>query len=157
MIGKRKDELGGSLYYNLFGELGANVPSPDLNEVKNQIYAITDCIDNKLIKSCHDISDGGIAVALSEMTFENNIGCSVIIPGTLSVEKLLFSETGGFIIEVEDSETENVNEIFNNHNINLDLIGETSKDQKLVVNDVINIEVEEMKSLWTNGLREKIK
>ena len=157
MIGKRKDELGGSLYYNLFGELGANVPSPDLNEVKDQIYAITDCIDNKLIESCHDISDGGIAVALSEMTFENNIGCSVTIPGTLSVEKLLFSETGGFIIEVEDSKTENVNEIFNNHNINLELIGETCKDQKLVVNDAINMEVEEIKSLWTNGLREKIK
>ena len=91
------------------------------------------------------------------MTFENNIGCSVTIPGTLSVEKLLFSETGGFIIEVEDSKTENVNEIFNNHNINLELIGETSKDQRLVVNDAINMEVEEIKSLWTDGLREKIK
>ena len=157
MIGQRKDELGGSLYYNLFGELGANVPNPDLNEVKNQIYAITDCIDDKLIESCHDISDGGIAVALSEMTFENNIGCSVTIPGTLSVEKLLFSETGGFIIEVEDSNTKNVNEIFNKHNINLELIGETCKDQKLVVNDAINMEVAEMKSLWTDGLREKIK
>ena len=157
MVGQRKDELGGSLYYSLFGELGANVPSPDLNEVKNQIYAITDCIDDKLIESCHDISDGGIAVALSEMTFENNIGCSVTIPGTLSVEKLLFSETGGFIIEVEDSKIENVNEVFNNHNINLELIGETSKNQKLVVNDAINMEVEEIKSLWTNGLREKIK
>ena len=157
MIGQRKDELGGSLYYNLFGELGVNVPSPDLNEVKDQIYAITDCIDNKLIESCHDISDGGIAVALSEMTFENNIGCSVNIPGILPVEKLLFSETGGFVIEVEDSKTKNVNEIFNKHNINLDLIGETCKDQKLVVNNAINMEVEEMKSLWTNGLREKIK
>ena len=157
MVGQRKDELGGSLYYNLFGELGANVPSPDLNEVKDQIYAITDCIDNKLIESCHDISDGGIAVALSEMTFENNIGCSVTIPGILSIEKLLFSETGGFIIEVEDSKTENVSEIFNNHNINLELIGETCKNQRLVVNDAINMEVEEIKSLWTNGLREKIK
>ena len=91
------------------------------------------------------------------MTFENNIGCSVTIPGTLSIEKLLFSETGGFIIEVEDSKTENVNEIFNNHNINFELIGETCKDQRLVVNDTINMEVEEIKSLWTNGLREKIK
>ena len=157
MVGKRKDELGGSLYYNLFGELGANVPSPDLNEVKDQIYAITDCIDNRLIESCHDISDGGIAIALSEMTFENNIGCSVNIPGELSTEKLLFSETGGFIIEVEDSKTENVNKIFNKYNISLELIGETSKDQQLIINDAINIEVEEMKNLWTNGLRDKIR
>tara|TARA_Y100000022_G_scaffold89528_1_gene77088 strand:- start:227 stop:700 length:474 start_codon:yes stop_codon:yes gene_type:complete len=157
MVGKRKDELGGSLYYNLFGELGANVPSPDLNEVENQIYAITDSIDNNLIESCHDISDGGIAIALSEMTFENNIGCSVTIPGELSTEKLLFSETGGFIIEVEDSKTDSVNKIFNKFNISLELIGETSKDQKLIINDAINIEVEEIKDLWTNGLRDKIR
>ena len=91
------------------------------------------------------------------MTFENNIVCSVTIKWKLSVDKWLFSETGGFIIEVEDSKTENVNEIFNNHHINLELIGETCKDQRLVVNDTINMEVEEIKSLWTNGLREKIK
>ena len=157
MIGSRKDELGGSLYYNLFNQLGANVPNPDLNEVKNQIYAVTDCVDNRLIESCHDISDGGIAIALSEMTFENNIGCSVTIPGQLSIEKLLFSETGGFIIEVEDFKTKNVNEIFDKYSINLELIGKTSKDKKLIINDVINIEVQEIKDLWTNGLRDKIK
>ena len=140
-----------------FGELGANVPSPELIEVKHQIYAITDCIDNKLIASCHDISDGGIAIALSEMTFENNIGCSVTIPGELSIEKLLFSETGGFIIEVENSKTKNVNEIFNKHKISLELIGETCKGHKLIINDAINIKIEEIKNLWMNGLRDKIK
>ena len=128
-----------------------------MNEVKDQIYAITDCIDNKLIESCHDISDGGIAIALSEMTFENNIGCSVNIPGKLSTEKLLFSETGGLIIEAEYSKINNVNKIFNKYNISLELIGETSKDQQLIINDAINIEVEEIKDLWTNGLRDKIR
>ena len=43
------------------------------------------------------------------------------------------------------------------NNISLALIGETSKDQKLIINDAINIKVEEMKDLWTNGLRDKIK
>ena len=37
MVGKRKNELGGSIYYELFNELGANVPKPDLEEVKNEI------------------------------------------------------------------------------------------------------------------------
>ena len=40
MIGKRKNELGGSLYYSLHKELGANVPNPNIDEVKDQIYAI---------------------------------------------------------------------------------------------------------------------
>ena len=57
-------------------------------EVKDQIYAITDCIEKKLFLSCHDISDGGLAVAISEMTFKNNIGCDVMVPGNLVLEKL---------------------------------------------------------------------
>ena len=56
MIGERKNELGGSVYYSLYNELGSNLPRPDLIEIKNQIFAITDCIDEKLFLSCHDIA-----------------------------------------------------------------------------------------------------
>ena len=157
MIGKRKDELGGSLYYSLHKELGANVPNPDIDEVKNQIYAITDSIDNNLISACHDISDGGVAVTLSEMTFENNIGCSVNISGELSVEKLLFSETGGFIIEVIDSNVDAIKKIFQSYDLKIDLIGETTKEKYIKINDKIDLNTEEAKKLWLGGLRNKIK
>ncbi|MBT4635910.1 MAG: phosphoribosylformylglycinamidine synthase subunit PurL, partial [Candidatus Marinimicrobia bacterium] len=100
MIGDRKDELGGSVYYSLYNELGARVPKPDLDEVKNQIFAVTDCIDQGLFLSCHDIADGGVASAISEMTFGNSIGCNVKIESDLSPDKILFSETGGFILEI---------------------------------------------------------
>ena len=79
MIGERKNELGGSVYYSLYNELGANVPKPNFEEVKNQIFALTDCIDDGLVSSCHDIADGGLASALAEMTFGNGIGCNVKI------------------------------------------------------------------------------
>ena len=157
MIGERKDELGGSLYYSIHEELGANVPNPNIDEVKDQIYAITDSIDSKLIRACHDISDGGVAVTLSEMTFENNIGCSVNIPGKLSFEKLLFSETGGFIIEVIDSNVDEIKKIFQSYNLEIDLIGVTTKEKYIKINDKIDLSTEETKNLWLNGLRDKIK
>ena len=157
MIGKRKDELGGSLYYSLHKELGANVPNPNIDEVKDQIYAITDSIDSNLINACHDISDGGVAVTLSEMTFENNIGCSVNISGELSVEKLLFSETGGFIIEVIDSNVDAIKKIFQHYDLRIDLIGETTKEKYIKINNKIDLNTEEAKELWLNGLRDKIK
>ena len=157
MIGKRKDELGGSLYYSLHKELGANVPNPNIDEVKDQIYAITDSIDSNLVNACHDISDGGVAVTLSEMTFENNIGCSVNIPGKLSVEKLLFSETGGFIIEVINSNVDEIKAIFQSYNLEIDLIGETTKEKYIKINNKIDLNTEEAKELWLNGLRDKIK
>jgi len=157
MIGARKNELGGSLYYDLHGELGANVPTPDLNEAKNQVYAITDCIDQSLLSSCHDISDGGIATALSEMTFENNIGLCVTVPGGLAIETLLFTETGGFVIEVDEKNLPQVESILRGYNLDHYNIGTTTKEPKIIINGSIDISVEEAKHLWSNGLRDKIK
>ena len=157
MLGARKNELGGSLFYDLHGELGANVPTPDLNEAKNQVYAITDCIDQGLLSSCHDISDGGIATALSEMTFENNIGICVTVPGILAIEKLLFTETGGFVIEVDEKNLPQVELIFQGYDLDCYNIGSTTEESKIVVNGSIDISVEEAKHLWSNGLRDKIK
>ncbi|HIN01791.1 MAG TPA: phosphoribosylformylglycinamidine synthase subunit PurL, partial [Candidatus Marinimicrobia bacterium] len=108
MVGERKDELGGSVYYSVFDQLGANIPKPNLEEMKNQIFALTDCIDDGLVLSCHDISDGGVASALSEMTFGNGVGCDVNIDSDLQTDKILFSETGGFVLEVS---SENVGAI----------------------------------------------
>ena len=157
MIGARKNELGGSLFYDLHGELGANVPTPDLNEAKNQVYAITDCIDQILLSSCHDISDGGIATALSEMTFENNIGLCVTIPGDLAIEKLLFTETGGFVIEIDEKNLSQVESVLQGYDLDCYNIGTTTKEPKISINDSIDISVEEAKHLWDNGLRNKIK
>jgi len=157
MIGERKDELGGSLFYDIHNELGANVPTPDLDEAKNQIYAITDCIDQNLFYACHDISDGGIAVALSEMTFENNIGCSVHIQGNLSLGKLLFTETGGFVVEVKNTNIQKVERILKSYELNYSNIGKTTSTAKIKMNDVVNISLVAAKKLWSDGLRNKLK
>ncbi len=155
MIGKRKNELGGSVYYSLHGEMGANVPKPALEEVKIQIFALTDCIDDSLVLSCHDISDGGIASALAEMTFKRGVGCGVTIVGNLSVEKLLFSETGGFVLESSSENVETIKENFSKYKLDVFEIGKTGGDL-IQINNVINISVNETKEAWTNGLREKL-
>ncbi|MBT3215832.1 MAG: phosphoribosylformylglycinamidine synthase subunit PurL [Candidatus Marinimicrobia bacterium] len=155
MIGERKDELGGSVYYSLFDELGANVPKPNLKEVKNQIFALTDCIDAGLILSCHDIADGGIASAIAEMTFENAIGCKVKIDSELSTDKILFSETGGFALEVSPENLDKINTVFSKYGLNAIEIG-TTGGSKIQINGVIKVSVNKTKEAWTNGLRNKL-
>ena len=155
MIGERKDVLGGSAYYSLFNELGANVPKPNLEEVKNQIFALTDCIDDGLVLSCHDIADGGVATAIAEMTFENDIGYSVEIESDLSVDKVLFSETGGFVVEVSSENINIVKSVFLNYGLDVFEIGFTGGEQ-LKMNSVVNLPVVEAKDSWTNGLRKKL-
>ena len=155
MIGERKNELGGSVYYSLYNKMGANVPKPNLEEVKNQIFALTDCIDGGLVLSCHDIADGGIASALAEMTFGNDIGCDINIDSNLLNQKLLWSETGGFILEISLENLDEINTIFSHVELDVYEIGKTIGNL-IQINNVIGLTVNKAKEAWTNGLREKL-
>jgi len=155
MVGQRKNEMGGSAYFHLNNELGSNLPKPDLQEVKNQIYALTDCIDNDRVLSCHDISDGGIAVALAEMTFKNNIGCKVSIESNLRVDEILFSETGGFLLEASDENINNITKCFSEYDLEVFVIGKTVSNN-IMINDALNISIEQGRDAWENGLTNKL-
>ena len=155
MIGERKDELGGSVYYSLFNELGANIPKPNFEEVKNQIFALTDCIDDGMVLSCHDIADGGIASALAEMTFGNEIGCTVKIKSGLASDKILFSETGGFVLEVSLEKLDKIKSAFLIYGLDTFEIG-TTGGSHIKLNGVVKISVNKTKEAWTNGLRDKL-
>ena len=155
MIGQRKNEMGGSAYFHLNNELGTNLPKPDLQEVKKQIYGLTDCIDNNMVLSCHDISDGGIAVALAEMTFKNNIGCTVSIESDLRIDEILFSETGGFILEVNDENIHSITNCFSKYDLEVFVIGKTVS-KNIMINEEINISIEQGRDAWENGLTNKL-
>ena len=155
MIGERKNELGGSILYQLFEELGSNIPKPDLVEVRDQIYAITDCAEKALVLSCHDISDGGAATSIAEMTFGNNIGCSIKISSQLKEHQVLFSETGGFILETAKDRTEKVMQAFKAYDLEIFFIGETG-GERIQLNNSIDIKILEARDRWEQGLRDKL-
>ncbi|MDO8481386.1 MAG: phosphoribosylformylglycinamidine synthase subunit PurL, partial [Nanoarchaeota archaeon] len=106
MVGGRKDSLGGSIYYDLHGQTGANIPKTDFTGERNMIYAVIDAIDKRLLLSCHDVSDGGVVATLSEMMLggeaDGEIGAAVTFDSSLPLWKTLFSESGGFVFEVEE-------------------------------------------------------
>ncbi len=156
MLGERKDECGGSVFYQLYDELGAKVPKPDLATVNKEIHAVYEAIQADLVLSAHDISEGGIAVALSEMSFKNGIGVNVNIPGDLPTEKKLFSETGGFVLEIAREKLKVVLALFQNANVSAYPIGETKPDAYLHMNNVIALSLDAAKMAWENGLRSRL-
>ena len=156
MVGERKDECGGSVYYQLHNQLGANVPRPDFAQFGAEVHAVSYAIQNGMVLAAHDISEGGIAAALAEMSFRNNIGIKVEIPGELPASKKLFGESGGFILEVRREEVNEMKTIFAEHKLNFAVIGETNKSSRLVMNGVIDIPVADACNAWENGLREKL-
>lgn len=100
LLGDLRDELGGSehlyLAYNL--EKGA-VPELDLEKAKALIELLLELARGKILSSCHDVSDGGLAVALAESAIKGKIGFEVDIPGEGERwDGLLFSEAPGRVV-----------------------------------------------------------
>ena len=168
MVGERKDELGGSAYYETHGELGARVPMPDFAAVKREIYAVIDVIDEGLAYACHDISDGGLGVALSEMCFGGSglgrVGAAIdlgVLDSMLLDDIVLFSETGGFVMEIAPEHQTRVVSILEQYGVYYRVIGRTTGDGVLDIRKggvpLVNVSVSEMASVWLKGLRERVK
>ncbi|MFO8947410.1 phosphoribosylformylglycinamidine synthase subunit PurL [Legionella pneumophila serogroup 1] len=155
LIGERKDECGGSVYYQLHNELGSNVPKPDLSLFNREIHAVSSAIQHGLVNAAHDVSEGGVAVALAEMSFKNSLGVAVQINGELSADKLLFGETGGFILEIDKQHKAAFDKLVTQYQVPYMVIGHTTEQPVLQMNSVINLPVEEARQAWENGLRER--
>ena len=81
IVGETKNELGGSHYYKLHNQLGANVPKVDLKTGPEIARRISSAIAAGLVASCHDCSEGGLAVALAEMAFAGGFGIEADLKG----------------------------------------------------------------------------
>lgn len=156
MVGERQDECGGSVYYQLHDQLGARLPKPDLSKVAKQLQAVYAAIQERLVLAAHDIADGGLAVALAEMSFAKEIGVKVDLPGPLPVEKKLFTETGGFILEVSPENMTQLRRIFASYGVEMWIIGETREEPRLLMNSVIDLPIKNAKDAWENGLRVRL-
>jgi len=161
LIGKRNNECGGSVFYSLFGKLGSNLPSSDAQEANRQIHSLVSAISAGLVLNAHDISDGGIAVTLAEMSFGNEIGCSIETPDELPLHVFLFSETPGFVIEVSPDNRESIESRFAQSKVELIPIGTTTSKKTITIsmpshNHQLILDLPEAKQLWQNGLRGKL-
>lgn len=156
MIGERKDECGGSVYYHLQNELGAHVPKPDLEMFNREIHTVHAAIQQDLVLAAHDISEGGVATALAEMSFKNQIGIKVEIPGELAADKKLFSETGGFVLEVARGNLTALKKLFADQQVPVFVLGETQSSPRLQMNGVIDVAIHDAKHAWEHGLRERL-
>lgn len=108
IVGDTYDELGGSHYYGLSKAIGNSIPQVRLQKAKKIFDALSNATGKKLIKAMHDCSEGGLGVALSEMSFSGGLGVEVFLNEAPYVSKnkrndyLLFSESNSrFVVEVE--------------------------------------------------------
>jgi len=156
LIGERLDECGGGVFYSHYRQLGAYCPKPNLATIGKELRVLHDAIEKGLILAAHDISDGGLAIALAEMSFKNSVGIQVELPGDLPLSKKLFSETGGFILEIKPESLLAVKECFAAEDTPVFILGHTQEQPVLEIKPCINLTLAQAKQQWQNGLRTKL-
>ena len=107
VVGRTNNELGASHYYKIRGHLGANVPKLDLGLAPRTAQRMAAAVAEGLVESCHDCSEGGLAVALAEMAFAGGLGLDVDLRGLprskdcSRTDAQLFSESNSrYVVEV---------------------------------------------------------
>ena len=151
-VGKTYDELGASEFYKLFDELGANVPKVRKQEAKDTYLKMMQANKENLLVSAHDISNGGMAVALSECLIGTDFGADISLDelGDLPLNAKLFSESHSrFVVSVAPENREKFEEIMQDKAI---FLGKVTGDKRLKVVDnregIIDEGIEELENKW---------
>ena len=160
LVGKNTEkEMGGSEYYKVMNVDGGIVPRTDIKLLKKCMNGVLSAIEKGLVASCHDISEGGIGVCLSEMAIGGDIGADVDlskISKDLRPDFKLFSESNTrWIVEVKKEKQNVFEKLLKDSNVPFDKIGET-KGKNVVIKDnsatVVDIDVDILRKIWKNAI-----
>ncbi len=163
LVGQTYAELGGSEYYKLKGFIGMDVPKVRKAQAKRIMKSITDAIDARCIKSCHDLSEGGLAVAAAEMAFSSDYGMELnlaSVPIYNNIDRndyILFSESNSrFLVEVPEKRREDFETLMKG-NIHA-AIGKVIKEKCLSIcgvdgKRVIEANLDSLREFWKKTLK----
>jgi len=166
LLGKTGNELGGSEYLALTGRIGKHVPVVDPAKAYRRYLAYHQAVNARLVASCHDLSDGGLAVAAAESAFAGGCGMNIDLAKVLwkgdqsakSDATLLFSESASRHLVTVHPEQQAAFETVMSGNC-FAVIGTVTEEKILVIsglngNCVIRNGLAELKEAWQSTLRE---
>ena len=165
LVGNTYPELGGSEYYKLKGYLGKSVPKVHAAQAKKNFKVITKAIDAGLVKACHDLSEGGLAITAAEMTMAGGYGAELNlrkVPGEALKRDdfALFSESNSrFLVEVAAKDQQAFEALAKWKACKA--IGKVTKNQRLVINGlrgsiVVDAPLTDLRASWKRTLSSEV-
>jgi phosphoribosylformylglycinamidine synthase len=156
LVGETKEELGGSHYTLVHGLDGGQVPTVDPEISLRTFAAMHNAIQTGLVRSCHDLSEGGLAVAAAEMAFAGGLGATIELDESLAPVVQLFSESNTrFLCEVNADCAEQFETALSG--IPCRRVGEVTSDATFVARvdsrDAIQSSIAALKEAWQAPLR----
>jgi phosphoribosylformylglycinamidine synthase len=157
LIGETKNEIGGSEFLKtIFNQVEGEIPEIDLKIEKKTIEILLRAIRSGFIKSAHDLSDGGLAVALAEccvMNRKKKIGAKVNLNIKFRSDFYLFSESQSrFIVTISPEKQVEFEKLFDETPIKLEKIGIVG-GKNLVIKNLIDLSLDEIEDAYYNSFR----
>ncbi len=156
-VGTTRPELAGSEYFSEIGLKGNMAPKVDGKRALKTYRALMAAMKAGLIRSAHDLSDGGLAVALSESAFAGGFGAEIDLAtlpqeGTFRDDYLLFSESQSrFVVTIRGEDRERIGQLFKS--VPHAVIGKVTETLRLKVRGIygatiIDSDMAPLKEAW---------
>jgi phosphoribosylformylglycinamidine synthase II len=157
LLGETRDELGGSEFLKVIhGKIAGKPPAIDWSAEKALIACLTGAAKGHLVSSAHDLSEGGLGVALAETCLQGGIGAVLELPEGLSPHVALFSESQArAVVSVAPENLAAFTEMADETGVPYRVLG-TTGGAALEVQGVFELSLEEMKSVYETALEKMI-
>lgn len=156
VIGETKREMGGSHYYKLLGLRSGVVPRVEAGKTKSNVKSLLKAMNNGLVQSCHDISEGGLFTAMAEMCFGGDLGVNINLKtmNPLRTDFKIFSESNGrWLVEVKRKNSTKFEKI-----VKARKIGEVIKEKRVRMVDgkvTLDYSLEDLHEAWSAGMEKE--
>ncbi|MBL7996278.1 phosphoribosylformylglycinamidine synthase subunit PurL [bacterium] len=158
LIGKNRGEIGGSEYLKVIhGAVNGDAPQIDLAYEKSVQMFTYDAIIKGLIRSAHDVSDGGLAVTLAECCLQEKknqaVGATIRLKNSMRPDFLLFGETQSrIVVSVSPARSSQLTALAQSQGIDISEIG-TVGGKELVINNWIAMNVTEVEKHYRYSIK----
>ena len=157
LLGHQNNHIGYSEYLSEIHKIKfAPVPYFNLNEEKKLHNTIHECIVKRIVKSAHDVSEGGIFISLLESSFASQLGFTVQIPAQFRKDVFLFGESQGrVIVTVSNEQLSQLESLCLQNGIDCLLLGNVASSE-LIVNNSCFGTIAEFGQLYYESIQNSI-
>jgi phosphoribosylformylglycinamidine synthase subunit PurL len=161
LLGRTREELGGSEYLKLIhGLVKGTPPWIDLKLEEAVQNCCLEAIDRGILRSAHDVADGGLAVSLAECCIggpDRPLGVRIETHEMIRGDALLFSESPSrMVVSLEEKNLAQLQELAAELRVPVHVIGAVG-GTRFVIQPLLQLPVEELRSIWVHGLTARLK
>jgi len=158
LLGRTREELGGSEYLAVVhGQTRGTPPWIDLESERRLHRVVLAAVQERLLRSAHDVAEGGLAVALAECSFGGSrLGARVALEGGMRTDALLFGESQSrMLVSVRRKSVNQLKELARAEDVPCTILGEV-RGHSVVIDGLVDLPIEPARERWRRPLERRV-